>query len=48
MANRKGKREAVTGFIFLSSKITADGGVAMKLKERKAMTNLSYLEGKQL
>ena len=36
--------ETVTEFIFLGSKITADGDCAMKLKDlllgRKAMTNL--------
>ena len=45
MANRRGKKmETVTGFIFLSSRITADMTAAMKLKDlllgRKAMINL--------
>ena len=42
MANRKGKVEAVTGFIFLSSKMTVDskGTAAMRL-------NVAFsLEGK--
>ena len=39
------KMETVTGFIFLSSKITADGDCSHEIKrhsflERKAMTNL--------
>ena len=33
MANRRGREEAVTGSIFLSSKITADGAAAMKRKD---------------
>ena len=45
MANRRGKVEAVTYFIFLGSKITADGDCSYEFKrclllERKAMTNL--------
>ena len=45
MANRWGKVETVTGFIFLGSKITADGDCSHEIKrllllERKAMTNL--------
>ena len=45
MANRWGKVEAVTDFIFLSSKITADGDCSHKKRRslflgRKAMTNL--------
>ena len=39
--------ETVTEFIFLGSKITADGDCAMKLKDlllgRKAMTNLDSI-----
>ena len=39
--------ETVTGFIFLGSKITADGDCSHEIKrrlllERKAMTNLAY------
>ena len=33
MANRRGKVESVTDFIFLGSKITADGNATKKLKE---------------
>ena len=45
MAHRKGKVEAVTDFIFLGSKITADSDCSHKNKRRlllgkKAMTNL--------
>ena len=41
MANRKGKMEAVTDFLFLGSKITADGEIKRcLLPGRKAMTNL--------
>ena len=45
MANRKGKLKAVTDFIFLGSKITADSDCSHKMKRclllgRKAMTNL--------
>ena len=45
MANTRGKVEAVTDFIFLSSKITADGDCSHEIKrhlllERKAMTNV--------
>ena len=41
------KVEAVTDFIFLSSKITADGDCSHEIKRhlllgRKAMTNLAY------
>ena len=41
-------RETVTGFIFLSSKITADGGCSHDIKRslllgRKAMTNLDNI-----
>ena len=42
-----GKMETVTGFIFLGSKITADGDCTMKLKHlllgRKSMTNLDSI-----
>ena len=45
MANRWGKMETVTEFIFLGSKITADGDCSHEVKRclllgRKAMTNL--------
>ena len=45
MANRWGKVETVTDFIFLGSKITADGDCSHKTKRclllgRKAITNL--------
>ena len=45
MENRRGKGEAVTDFIFLGSKITADGDCSYEIKRhlllgRKAMTNL--------
>ena len=45
MANRRGKVERVTDFIFLGSKITADNEYSHKIKRhvllgRKAMTNL--------
>ena len=45
MANRWGNRERVTDFIFLGSKITADGDCSHEIKRylllgRKAMTNL--------
>ena len=45
MANRWGTVETVTYFIFLGSKITADGDCSHEIKrrlllERKAMTNL--------
>ena len=45
MANRRGKVEGVTDFIFLSSKITVDGDCSHEMKRhlhfgRKAMTNL--------
>ena len=47
MANRREKGE-VTNFIFLSSKITADGDCSHEIKrhlllERKAMTNLDSI-----
>ena len=44
MANRRGKVEVVTDFLFLGSKITADGDcsheVRLFLLGRKVMTNL--------
>ena len=45
MANRRGKVEAVTDFLFLDSKITADGDCGHEIRRclflgRKAMTNL--------
>ena len=45
MANRWGKVETVTDFIFLGSKITADSDCSHEIKRhlllgRKAMTNL--------
>ena len=48
MANRWGKMETVTDFIFLSSKITADGDCSHEIKRRlllgrKAMTNLDII-----
>ena len=48
MANRWGNNEIVTDFIFLGSKITADGDCSYKIKRcfllgRKAMTNLDSL-----
>ena len=48
MANRRGKVETVTGFLFLSSKITVDGDCSHEIKRylllgRKAMTNLDSI-----
>ena len=48
MENRRGKVEAVTDFIFLGSKITADGDHSHEIKRRlllgrKAMTNLDSI-----
>ena len=48
MANRRGKMEIVTDFIFLGSKITADGDSSHEIKRcllfgRKAMTNLDSI-----
>ena len=45
MANRGGKVEVVTDFLFLGSKITADGDCSHEIRRqlllgRKAMTNL--------
>ena len=52
MANRRGKMEAMTAFLFLGSKITAGGDCSHEIRRqlllgRKAMTNLdSVLESK--
>ena len=49
MANRQGKKmETVTDFLFLGSKITADGNYSHEIKRhlllgRKAMTNLDSI-----
>ena len=48
MANRNGKVEVVTEFLFLGSKITSDGGCSPEIKrhlllERKAVTNLNSI-----
>ena len=48
MANRWGKNETVTDFIFLGSKITADGDCSHEIKRhlflgRKAVTNLDSI-----
>ena len=48
MANRWGKGEAMTDFIFLGLKITADGDCSHEIKRhflpgRKAMTNLDSI-----
>ena len=54
MANRKEKVETITDFMFLSSKITADGDCSYEIKRclflgRKAMTNLySILKSRDL
>ena len=54
MANRRGKVEAVADFIFLGSKITADGNCSHEMKRclllgRKAMINLdSILESRDI
>ena len=45
MANRRGKMETMTDFIFLGSKVTVDGDCSHKIKRhlllgRKTMTNL--------
>ena len=47
MTNRWGKVETVTDFIFLSTKITADGDCSQEIKRRlllgrKAKTNLKF------
>ena len=48
MANRRGKVESVTYFIFFDSKITVDGDCSHEIKrhlllERKAMINLDII-----
>ena len=48
MANRRGNVETMTDFIYLSSKITADGDCSHEIKKclllgRKAMTNLDSI-----
>ena len=48
MANRRGKVEVITDFIFLDSKITANGDCSHKIKRqlllgRKAITNLDSI-----
>ena len=48
MANRREKVEVVTDFLFLGSKITADGDCSHEIKRslllgRKAMTNLDSI-----
>ena len=48
MANRWGQSETVTDFVFLGSKITADGDCSHEIKRRlplgrKAMTNLDSI-----
>ena len=54
MANRWGKGEAMTDFIFLGSKITADGDCSHEIKRhlflwRKGMTNIdSVLKSKYI
>jgi len=53
MANRWGKVEAVIDFIFLGSKITADGDCSHEIKRhfllgRKAMTNLQCIKSRDI
>ena len=48
MANRRGKIEAVTDFLFLGSKITVDGDCSHEINRRlllgrKVMTNLDSI-----
>ena len=48
MANRRGKVKAVTNFILLGSKTTADGDCSHEIKRclllgRKTMTNLDII-----
>ena len=48
MANRRGKVETVTNFLFLGSKITADGDCSHEIKRcmllgKKAVTNLDSI-----
>ena len=52
MANKRGKVEAVTDFIFLGSKITVDSDCSHEINRcllfgRKAMTNLDGVLKKQ-
>ena len=53
MANRWGKVETVTDFIFLGYKITVDGDCSHEIKRllflgRKAMTNLHSIKGRDI
>ena len=54
MANRRGKVETMTSFLFLGSKITVDGDCSCEIKRRlllgrKAVTNLdSILKSRDL
>ena len=53
MANRRGKVEVVTDFLFLGSKLTAGCGYSHEIRQlflgRKAMTNLdSVLENRDI
>ena len=54
MANKWGTMETVTNFIFINSKITADGDCSHEIKRRlllgrKAMTNLdSTLKSREI
>ena len=54
MANRRGNVEVMTDFLFLGSKITADGDCSHEIRRRlllgmKAMTNLdSVLKSKDI
>ena len=54
MANKRGKVEAVSDFLYLDSKITVDGDCSHDIKRhfllgRKAMTNLdSILKGRDI
>ena len=54
MANRRGKVEAVTDFLFLGSKITSDGDCSHEIRRqlllgRRAMTKLdSVLKSKDI
>ena len=53
MANRWGKVETVADFIFLGSKITADGDCSQEIKRhlllrRKAITNLDILKSRDI
>ena len=53
MANRWGNKETVTDFIFLGSKIMADGDGSHEIKRclllgKKAMTNLDILKSRDI